>query len=214
MKQKAVVVWNDPWHPSERYAPFIEALLPADKWEVQTTVHARELAGLPRAPQLTVFLACGCEEKEEGLPDEIQQKIVEMVRGGMGILFFHAGLVKIGEESLFYKELNAGRFISHPPECAVAVTAVGGVRHPVLEGVALFAGKDEHYFCQLDVSRTTLLACGTSQHLTAPCAWAHSYGDGRVVSLTPGHTTEVLCNPELLRLTRNAVEWLAQPAAL
>ncbi len=68
------------------------------------------------------------------------------------------------------------------------------------------------------MSTTRWRACGTrrtlattqSQHGEQVGVWAHECGNGRVVGITPGHTTEVLLSDGMLRLLRNAVNWAAK----
>ena len=37
--------------------------------------------------------------------------------------------------------------------------------------------------------------------------WAYDYGKGRVCFMAPGHTLDVLMNPEFVKLQQNAVRW-------
>lgn len=210
MRPQVLVIWNDFYHPKEVLTPMVEKLFPAADWELRTTERVRDLLEQDTRPHLTVFCTNGRPDGETDLSYEEQSKIVSMVSDGMGILFFHAGLVLIEEESPFFRELNAGRFVHHPEQSDVTVTPLFNVHHPITEGVTGFRQKDEHYFCQVDVSRTSLLACATSQHLTSASVWCHDFGQGRVAGISQGHTHEMQNDPEMLKLTANALHWLTR----
>ena len=208
--KSALIIWNDYYHPKEVLITAVEKLFPPDKWDVRKTERARDLLELSTPPDLTVFFTNGRPEGETDLSFAEQRQIVDKVCGGMGILFYHAGLVLIDGDSPFYRELNSGRFVHHPEQSDVIVSPLLGVSHPIIEGVGLFRQNDEHYFCQVDVTRTRLLACATSVHLTSASVWCHDYGQGRVAGISQGHTPEMQNDPEMLKLTTNAIRWLTE----
>jgi type 1 glutamine amidotransferase len=210
MKKHAVVIWNDFYHPKEVIRIALEKLLPFADWEVTATERARDLVEADDRPDLAIFYTNGRPDGETDLTASEQAVVVEQVKQGMGVLFYHAGLVLIAEDSPFYTELNAGRFVHHPEQCQVSVAPLAHVRHPIVEGVEPFTQRDEHYYCQVDVTRTRLLACATSQHLTSASVWCHDYGRGRVAGISQGHTEEMQNDPGMLRLTANAISWLTQ----
>ena len=43
---------------------------------------------------------------------------------------------------------------------------------------------------------------------TSIAGWCHQVGKGRVASLTPGHTFDIVRQKELIRLVRNAASWV------
>lgn len=212
MRKQVVVIWNDYYHPKEVLATAVAKWFPPDQWDVRTTERARDLLDRESDPHLAVFLTNGRPSGETDLTFEEQSLIVAKVSAGMGILFYHAGLVLIPEEGPFYRELNSGRFVHHPEQCDVTVTPLANVKHPITEGVTPFTRNDEHYFCQVDVARTNLLACATSPHLTAASVWCHDYGSGRVAGISQGHTHEMQNDAEMLKLTANAIAWLTASA--
>ncbi|GGA37125.1 ThuA domain-containing protein [Paenibacillus physcomitrellae] len=208
MKKNALIIWNDVYHPKEVLITAVEKLFDPSEWDIRKTERARDLLEFVTPPDLTVLFTNGRPEGETDLSFAEQSLIVDKVRGGMGILFYHAGLVLIDEGSPFYRELNSGRFVHHPEQSDVTVSPLLGVSHPITEGVGEFRQNDEHYFCQVDVTRTRLLACATSVHLTSVSVWCHDYGEGRVAGISQGHTLEMQNDPEMLKLTGNAIRWL------
>lgn len=208
MKRQAVIIWHDYYHPKEVLASLVEKAFPSEAWDVRKTERARDLLESEERPELAVFFTNGRPQGESDLSFEEQARIAEMVREGMGILFYHAGLVLIPEDGPFYQELNSGRFVHHPEQCDVTVAPLRNVRHPVTEGVSAFRQNDEHYFIQVDVARTNLLACATSKHLTAASVWCHDHGEGRVGGISQGHTFEMQNDANMVKLFSNAIRWL------
>jgi type 1 glutamine amidotransferase len=211
MKKQVLVIWNDFYHPKEVIAPALGKLLPDTDWDVTTTERARDLLDKSEAPDLTIFYTNGRPEGETDLTYDEQTAIADKVKNGMGILFYHAGLVLINEDSPFYKELNSGRFVHHPEQTDVTVSPISNVKHPITAGVKSFCQNDEHYFCQVDVTRTNLLACATSVDITSVSVWCHDHGKGRVAGISQGHTLEMQNDSEMLKLTSNAIQWLTSP---
>lgn len=207
MKKQIYIIWDDICHPKEVIKPALDILFMGDNWDMITTSRARDILPKEIKPDLVIFFTNGRPDGEADLSSEEQKMITTKVLDGMGILFYHAGLVLIEQDSPFYLQLNSGRFVRHPEQEQVTMTPVGGMNHSILEGVESFTEKDEHYFCQVDVSRTNLLMCSTSSNLTGVGAWAHEYGKGHVVGIAQGHTTQMLCNGNMLKLASNAITW-------
>lgn len=210
MKKKVVVVWNDFYHPKEVIEPALKKLFSEDHWEVVKTERARDLLNTDLQADLVIFYTNGRPEGETDLTHEEQSVIVNNVKTGMGILFYHAGLVLIAKDSPFYKELNSGRFVHHPEQCDVTVSPLKDVIHPITKDVTPFTQNDEHYFCQVDVTRTNLLACATSEYLTSASVWCHDFGKGRVAGISQGHTLEMQNDIEMLKLAGNTISWLVK----
>lgn len=220
-KRKVIVVWNDFYHRKEVLAPAVDAVFDPAEWEVVRTENARDAVGADA--DLLILFAIG---RPDGVPDLTlaeQEQVVHQVEEGMGILFFHAGMVLTGTNSPYLTKLNSGSFISHPArkgnlyhaeQCQVTVTPLPGVPNPITEGVEPFTELDEHYFVKMDVGATQLLACATSEHGTTPAVWAHPYGKGRVTAITEGHTVNTMENPNMRRLLQNAANWAVRGSEL
>lgn len=210
MKKSVMVIWNDIYHPSSVIQTSLHKIFCPNEWDVTCTERARDLLEDDVRPDLAVFYTNGRPKGETDLTYAEQDRIAEKVEAGMGILFYHAGLVLIEPDSPFYTRLNSGRFVHHPEQCDVTVTPLGNVRHPITQGVQPFTQNDEHYFCTVDVSRTNVLACASSPSITAVGAWCHTCGRGRVAGITQGHTLEMQNDPNMIRLACNAVQWLTE----
>lgn len=208
MLKTVYVVRDDFYHPKEVIDPEIAKVFNSNEWNVVLTNRLRDVLDSEQQVDLTMLFTVGRPDGEADITHEEQNRFIAKVKDGMGAMFVHAGLVLIEEDSPFYVELNSGRFLGHSHDhVPVENVTIRNVSHPVLEGITGFTAMDEHYYCSVDVSRTDMLMLSTSEVVTAACAWAHSVGSGKVVGMTPGHTTEALGHPQMIRLMQNAANW-------
>lgn len=199
-----MVIWDDPYHPKEVYRDIVDAVFGGPQWKLQTSCDARDLLR-GETPDLAVSLAVGRAQGEAELSEQEQAQVADLVRGGMGMLFLHAGLACIADDTPFFG-LALGRFASHPKgEQVVNCRAMPGIEHPVLRGVEPFAAQDEAYFCKVDLSRAQPFFAAQSAAGTEVAGWTQTFGAGRTCALTPGHTPEMLHKME--QLLKNAAAW-------
>ena len=139
--------------------------------------------------------------------DERAEALYHFVENGGAALFIHNGLVGFGTKSIYHK-LTGGVFIEHPP--LMPVTYVPIKRdHPITQGVNAFTGTDEKYFCHIDVSEVDIFFCGDDPvHAGTIAGWCKSVGQGRCAAVTPGHTYEIVENPNMIQLVKNAANWV------
>lgn len=220
MRKTAYIVWHDFYHPKDALEPLVERIFDETKWNVIKTQHLSDILKAETRPDLLMFYSAGKNADETPATMQEQEQVVHMVKQGTGVLFAHAGMVWGTLDCPFAKELNCGVFFSHPDrkgenlvhaeQCNVTTVPLAGGSHPVINGVEAFGGIDEHYFVGMDVSRTNLLACASSEHGVTVGVWAHSYGKGKVVCIAQGHTPEVVMNPNMITLQKNAIDWLCE----
>jgi len=144
---------------------------------------------------------------DQWITPEREQALFRYVSGGGRALFVHCGLVGYPTDGLYHK-LSGGVFIEHPP--LMNTTYVPIKRdHPIMQGVENFSGMDEKYFCHIDVADVDIFLCGDDPvHAGTISGWCKTVGKGRTVSVTPGHTFEIVENPNMTRILKNAVQWL------
>ena len=207
MPRKVTVILNDMYHLRETYEPITLRLFSDPEWDLTMQDYIRPLVESAEKPDLLVNFTIGCgnpDNNDHLRPDE-QQKLVEAVEQGMNILFVHAAMAVIDAGSPMYS-LSLGRFASHPEvHNPVYCTAIPGTNHPIMEGIEPFEAPDEHYFCTVDVDQATPFMATISIAGTEIGGWCQTKGKGRVVSLTPGHTTEMLDKME--PVLRRAIKW-------
>ena len=137
---------------------------------------------------------------------EREKALYDYVTQGGSVLFLHNGLVSFPENSLWH-QMAGGIFVRHPVIRPVKYSPLA-VNHPILEGVEPFEGEDEQYFCNVRLGEVHLIMGGYSAGDGCSIAgWYRTLGKGRIVSLTPGHTVEIVSQKSLCRLIRNAASW-------
>lgn len=208
MKKNILIVWDDYYHPEANYREAVRKSFDEnEQWEVTKTHRIRDLLSAELRPDICICFTVGCPDGEEELSAEEQEKIKIMAESGMGMLFVHAGLACIQENTPFF-ELAKARFASHPePHYDVYCTGIPGCMHPIMEKMAPFMSADEHYFCRVDIDHVTPLMVSISDAGTEIAGWAHTIGEGRICCLTPGHNHPMLI--KMRPLMERAAEWCA-----
>jgi len=140
---------------------------------------------------------------------ERENALYRYVENGGKALFVHCGLVGYAPDSVYHK-LSGGVFIEHPPLMQTTYVPIKK-DHPIMEGVEVFSGEDEKYYCHIDVQNVDIFMCGDDPvHAGSISGWCRMIGKGRTVSVTPGHTFEIVENPNMIKILFNAVKWLNQ----
>lgn len=206
MAKHVLIVWDDYYHPEANYREAVRKSFDENpKWTVTRTHRIKDLLSMEPRPDLCINFTVGVPEGEEGLTAEEEYKIKEMAEAGMGIMYIHAGLACIQENTPLY-DIAGGRFASHPePHYEVCCMPLQGCRHPVVKGIQPFATADEHYFCKIDMARVTPVLVSVSDAGTQIAGWVHTLGEGRVCCLTPGHNHPMLI--KMRPLMEQAADW-------
>lgn len=126
------------------------------------------------------------------------------VHAGRGILFIHGGTCYRQIPKL--RALAGGAFLQHPPPCSVTLEPLAG--HPVSQDVAPATFRDEHYEMILDDVKANVFLHTRSEHGIQPAGWTR-HENGRICTLTPGHTEEAWADPQFQKLIGNALRWTA-----
>lgn len=204
--KRIAIVWNDIFHYRETYMDMAARLFGKED-EVFCTEHIRDVILREPQPDLVVNFTMGCGKPDDHEPLSIaeQETLYAAVEKGMGCIYVHAGLAWNEADSPVGR-LAGGRFASHPrPNVTVACLPIPGLHHPIMEGVAPFSARDEHYFCTVDLARVTPFLATVSSAGTEIGGWSQEIGKGRAVSLTPGHTPQMV--EAMFPLMQNAVRW-------
>lgn len=155
----------------------------------------------------TTPLADGTLDK--WITPEREQALYRYVANGGAALFVHNGLVGFAPDSV-YHQLTGGVFIQHPPLMQTTYVPIKK-EHPIVQGVENFTGEDEKYFCHIDVADVDIFMCGDDPTYPGSISgWCRKVGKGRTAAVTPGHTYEIVENPNMVRLVRNAAAWVRE----
>ncbi len=213
MKNTALILTGDYWHPTDTVTPVIGHMLPDDKWEVRITEDPAEFLDTHIAPDLLITFKDPIENDQIPTPiwcnDEWSGKLKKSINDdGMGFLAVHCGLTDLPKEHIITREILRAQFISHPPQCEVKF--IPEKTHPITENISAFTfpAVDEHYIIELTSDfPTEVLGYTVSHNGKQPALWAHTLGKGRICGVTPGHSTENLLCGEYLKILQNAAEW-------
>lgn len=144
---------------------------------------------------------------EDMLTDEQTAGLLTYVLNGGGLLALHCGIAT--EARCETAHLLGGRFRSHPDE-KVLTYRPASTGHIILDGIEGFSMMEEPYQFDLDnLAETTLLLEYESEGRQWPAAWAHKYGLGKVVYLSPGHRLTSFRVPMYRNLVRRSALWAA-----
>lgn len=139
------------------------------------------------------------------MTDEQTAGLLAYVCRGGGLLIIHNGISIQTRYEL--AQLAGGKFTQHPEQKVLNYSPVAS-GHVITEGAGSFSAKEEPYQFALDnLAETTILLEYESEGKRWPAAWAHSYGSGRVVYLSPGHNIETFLDPTYRRIILRSALW-------
>lgn len=192
------------YHPFQGVDRELEQLLEPEFQVVSTEDYGRmnkaELAECRLVVSYTEF-------SEDKLPAEQSGALLAYVAGGGGLLVVHNGISLQRNQEL--GAMLGARFTHHPAFTALEMK-VTAPEHPIMEGISDFVIEDEpYYFEQHSHFETTVLAEYPHDGAMRPAAWCHTFGEGRVVYLMPGHHLPSFSSEPLRRMIRRGGLWAA-----
>ncbi|HEU5223850.1 MAG TPA: ThuA domain-containing protein [Candidatus Lumbricidophila sp.] len=156
------------------------------------------------------------------------------IEAGTGFTGWHGGIADSYRNKAEYLQLVGGQFVTHPscdpaiacPEeerCflpyTVNLTDLGRT-HEITAGIEDFDLKTEQYWVLhddlIDVLATTTHPAPDyhpwHREVTSPAIWTRLWGKGRIVVTTPGHSLDVLANPNVRTIIERGMLWAARTA--
>ena len=230
---KALVVrggWegHQPVKATELFLPFLERHGYAIRVEGSPEIYADadELAGTDLIVQ--------CVTMSEISHDQVSG-LRAAVEAGTGFTGWHGGIVDSFRASADYLQLVGGQFATHPSkapaECGgdetdnflpytVNLTPLGR-EHPITAGLEDFDLRTEQYWVLHDDLNDVL---ATTTHparpwqpwhrpVTSPAVWTRRWGAGRIVVSTPGHSLDVLADPNVRTIIERGMLWATRTAS-
>jgi hypothetical protein len=157
------------------------------------------------------------------------------VAAGTGLTGWHGGIADSYRNSSDYLQLLGGQFATHPSKepgaCrgsqednylpyTVNMTEMGGT-HPITTGIGDFDLETEQYWVLhddlIDVLATTTHPVRPwhpwHRPITSPAIWTRQWGEGRIVVTTPGHSLDVLENPNVRTIIERGMLWASRTAS-
>ena len=154
------------------------------------------------------------------------------VAAGTGFAGWHGGIADSFRNTSDYLHLVGGSFACHPardPEHPKGdqtdnyVSYVVNVlpeqaEHPIMAGIEDFELCSEQYWVisddYIDVLATTTQAVRPGdpwrRPVVSPAVWTRSWGEGRVFVATPGHSLDVLDDPNVRTLVERGLLWASR----
>jgi type 1 glutamine amidotransferase len=226
-QRKALVVrggWegHKPVKATEMFLPFLEQNGYSVRVESSPSIYADpiEMAGTDLIVQC-VTMAEITREQLNGLRAAVE--------AGTGFTGWHGGIVDSYRASADYLQLIGGQFVTHPgkdPDVCIGdesdkfvphtmtITDMGR-QHPITAGLDDFLLSTEQYWVLhddlIDVLATITHPADPWQPwhrpIVSPAIWTRRWGAGRIVVTTPGHTLDVLEEPNVRTVIERGMLW-------
>ena len=164
----------------------------------------------PAADKLDVIVMNHCFESTEGVLNDTQkQKLLDLVRGGVGVVAIHASYYSFLDWD-DVRELYGARFTQHgSSEINVDVRMVDR-SHPITRDLPeTFRVRTELYESTPLAEDCHVLAVAREEGAQQehPSVWTRQYGEGRVVTILPAHWPEAYRVAEFQQLIANSTRW-------
>jgi type 1 glutamine amidotransferase len=167
-------------------------------------------------------------------PDELAG-LRSAVAAGTGFTGWHGGIADSFRASSDYLQLVGGQFATHPGKDpasrhgdetdnflvhTVDITPLGRA-HPITAGLDDFELTTEQYWVLhddlIDVLATTTHPVRPwhpwRRPITSPAVWTRQWGEGRIVVSTPGHSLDILGNPNVRTVIERGMLWASRTAS-
>lgn len=165
-------------------------------------------------------------------PDELAG-LVAAVRAGTGFGGWHGGIADAFRNSPDYLHLVGGQFAHHAQReetpageandhhqpYVVHITEAGRA-HPITAGIEDFELDTEQYWVLSDAYNDVLATVTQvarpfdpwSRPVSSPAVWTRQWGAGRVFVCTPGHSLDIVQNPNVRTIIERGLLWAARYA--
>jgi len=170
----------------------------------------------PQADTIDLIVMNHCFESVEGVLTEPQrEKLLAMVRGGVGVVAVHASYYSFRDWSAI-RELYGADFTQHGSSEITIEVRYTDRAHPITRDLGeAFAVRSELYESTPLAAGCHVLAVARQEGTEAeyPSVWAQEFGAGRVVTILPAHWPEAYENEEFQKLIAAGALWAAWRAA-
>jgi len=232
-QQQALVVrggWegHSPVQATELYIPFLKQRGFAVRVEETTEVYADAEA------MAATDLILQCVTMSEITREQLAGLSAAVI-AGTGFTGWHGGIADSFRASSDYLHMVGGQFATHPGKepCerhgeasdnflpyTVNITPLGR-KHPITAGLEDFSLVTEQYWVLhddlIDVLATTTHPTQPyhpwHRPVTSPAIWTRQWGAGRIVVSTPGHSLDVLEDPNVRTVIERGILWATRTAS-
>ncbi|MEU5554374.1 ThuA domain-containing protein [Micromonospora sp. NPDC047793] len=233
VRRRALVVrggWagHRPVEATELFIPFLER----NGYEVRVEESTEVYADAAELAATDLIVQCMTMSQITG---EQVAGLAAAVVAGTGLTGWHGGIVDSFRASSDYLHLMGGQFAVHPgvEPCArgggeqdsflphsVTITDLGR-NHPITAGIEDFDLVTEQYWVLhddlIDVLATTTHPTQAwhpwHRPVTSPAIWTRTWGAGRIVVTTPGHSLDVLEHTAVRTVIERGMLWATRTAS-
>jgi uncharacterized protein len=230
MTRQALIVrggWegHHPVEATELFLPFLEREGFAVRVEESNEVYA----DIDYMATVDLILQCVTMST---ISREASKGLREAVAAGTGLAGWHGGIADSYRADADYLLLVGGQFATHPGrhpddrpgdasdnylDYTVEPTELGRT-HEITAGIEAFPLHTEQYWVLhddlIDVLATTTHPVQPyhpwHREIVSPAVWTRQWGAGRVFVATPGHTPEVLQDPNVRTIVERGLLWAAR----
>lgn len=147
------------------------------------------------------------------ITEEQEAALLTAVESGVGVAGWH-GMADAFRDSLRYKMMVGGQFISHPGNIIEYTVTIVDHDDPITKGLRDFSVTSEQYYLHVDpanevLATTTFTGTHTPwlEGVVMPVVWKRQWGQGRVFYCSIGHTLNDFKTPEVLELVKRGIKW-------
>jgi len=200
-------------HEFEKYAEILTATLPQQVPIELQVVRNGSFLDSAKATDLHVILMDHCYKSTEGvLTEPEKEKLLALVRGGVGVVAIHASYYSFLDWDGFHR-LFGTRWIDHGEvDVHLAVTFVDR-EHPVTADLPGSIEVHSELYRSEPLAKDCHLLARASENganQQYPSVWTRMYGQGRVVVILPGHWPDAYEKDGFQRLIANSAAWAAR----
>lgn len=230
MTRQALVVrggWegHQPAAATDLFVPYLRD----QGFEVEIETSNEVYADSARMASVDLILQCvTMSEISDAALDGLRAAVV----AGTGLAGWHGGIADSYRNSSNYLQLVGGQFATHPskhPDSCIGAASdnylthqvtmtTAGHEHPITAGIADFELTTEQYWVLHD---DLIEVLATTTHpvqpwhpwhrpITSPAVWTRLWGAGRIFVATPGHSPEVLEDPNVRTVIERGLLWASR----
>jgi len=180
---KALCIYHDYHHPGELAKEGLQEITPPEMSIEFTDAEDGIPGDFPTNCSILILNKANMTSSDKDaswVTKDWEIQIRDFVENGGTLLAIHSGLAGY-EKGGILGSLLGGTFKWHPAMCEVSYRSDSDV----------FSCRDEHYFVEVYDEDAEIILTSESRYGRQPAGWICTRGRGRVVVLTPGHTSDV-----------------------
>lgn len=221
---KALIVrggWEGhaPVEATDRFVPFLEA----HGYEVRIEDSPQIYADAEVMAQTDLIVQCNTMNTIE---EDALKGLREGIAVGTGFAGWHGGIADSYRNSSDYLQLVGAQFTCHPPREGADGELTNYVKyrvditsdHEIVAGIESFELTTEEYWVLSDDYNDVLATTTHAVHegdpwhrpVTCPAVWTRNWGQGRIFVATPGHSLDILDDPNVRTIIERGMLWASR----